>query len=45
MRRYRAWWRYGLSARIREELDHWLCVLLTVAAALLLFAALRAQLV
>jgi hypothetical protein len=37
------WWRYGLSARVCEELEHWLSVLLTVAAALLLFAALRAQ--
>ena len=37
-------WRHGLSARVFEELEHWLSVLLTVAAALLLFAALRAQL-
>jgi hypothetical protein len=43
MRRYRLWRRYGLSARVREELEHWLSVLLTVAAALLLFAALRGQ--
>lgn len=37
-------WRNGLPARVCEELEYWLSVLLTVAAALLLFAALRAQL-
>jgi len=43
MRKRRVWWRYGLSARVCEELEHWLSVLLTVAAALLLYAALKAQ--
>lgn len=44
MRRRRVWWRNGFSTRMCEELESWVGVLLTVAAALLVFAALRAQL-
>jgi hypothetical protein len=43
MRRRKVWWRDGLSGRVCEEIEHWLSVLLTVAAALLLYTALKAQ--
>jgi Ca-activated chloride channel family protein len=44
MRKRKAWWQQGLSPAVCEELEHWLRVVLTVGAALLLLAALRAQL-
>jgi Ca-activated chloride channel family protein len=43
MRKRRAWWQQGLPDTLREELDHWFRVALTAGAALLLYAALRAE--
>ena len=44
MRRLKAWWRQGVPPAICEEFEHWLRVVLTVGAALLVYAALKAQL-
>ena len=43
MRKWKAWWQRGLPDTLCEEFDHWLRVVLTVGAALLLYAALRAE--
>jgi Ca-activated chloride channel family protein len=44
MRKFKAWWRHGMPPSVCEEVEHWLHVVLTVGAALLVFAALKAQL-
>jgi Ca-activated chloride channel family protein len=44
MRRRRAWWEAGLAERLGEQIEKWVSVLLTVGAALLLYAALKAEL-
>ena len=43
MRRLKVWWRDALSPRVWEELETWVGVLLTLGAALLLYATLKAQ--
>ena len=43
MRRLKVWWRGARSPRIWDELETWAGVLLTLGAALLLYATLKAQ--
>ena len=44
MRKWKVWWQHGMPQSVCEGFEHWVRVLLTVAAVLLVFAALRAQL-
>jgi len=44
MRKWKAWWQHGMPQSVCDELEHWVRVVLTVGAALLVFAALKAQL-
>jgi hypothetical protein len=43
MRKLKTLWRSALSPRVCEELETWIGVLLALAAAVLLFATLKAQ--